>query len=922
MMSLNNNYIGSGDNGIESINKLKANGGNSVLITVLWSTVNNWRRNDPNPWQQYDDQIAAARRNGLKIALRLWIDNQRPDVPTYPTDDMLDGLNGWSAADRMQGFDVNGQDLRIYGQFDGLYLNQGTFRVFTSYAAPATVEKGTTFAARVAQRYSYLLEKDELLYVCVGTTGQGEFGYPGSTTRGISGDFIRLYDYSDPMIRGFRTWLKSKYRGSFSRLKIAWKGDGQPADGFDQIRPKAPNGKFSGAFEGEAGRDWYRYRHSVMKTFMVEVAAAVKGVDNRFKVIQEYGSVYDKISVQRGSFSFKDTGESLDGIKMNDGSYSDFRFSTDLIRSNSPGKLIVNEVEGNLGRRTNLTLRDELLKQFTECFDHGTQMISVFNFDFDAPADRDVFREVAARYIATPGPPARKPKESGFYTTSGMLFAEGCNTGRNSYALDCQAYKDWRAAYDRSGGQPVNFLQQDDILAFPAPEVPRYNRVLVVGNALTENDPDPTIGWTGGPWGMAATNRNADYVSLLTEKLKEQNPAVSVQRLRLGEWERTYASKSFPYQTAVTNKVAAMWAGAKPDLVLISLSENVSQTNFNAVLFREEMLKLVVSTGVATGIVVLRNAFVPGKNGSNVVLRQLAAETGWQFVSLNCIRSEPTLTAAADWPRADSLVKRYPGNAGMKAIADLYCSQIPGLNCNQIAPVPIVSRIRVHFSLDSCQTCSNRCRSGLVQGSQDSTSWTTLAITRQPGRGWNEFVVNADQPWRYVRYVAARNCFGELNELEFYAGNQKMRGKTIGSGASAAGKGFLAAFDGNLSTTWTGSAPGPQNTAGLDFGVPALGPDPISYCPDLDESAQKAYLEVAPNPADEYLTYLYQMPTTQPVTIEVFDLVGRLKKEVQVAGSEGRRQYQLYVGAWPPGLYITKVTAGAHTISKRILIAR
>ncbi|HEX9958640.1 MAG TPA: T9SS type A sorting domain-containing protein, partial [Fibrella sp.] len=360
----------------------------------------------------------------------------------------------------------------------------------------------------------------------------------------------------------------------------------------------------------------------------------------------------------------------------------------------------------------------------------------------------------------------------------------------------------------------------------------------------------------------------------------------------------------------------------KPDLVLISLSENVNQDNFNAATFRDELLKLVVSTGFTTGIAVLRNSFLPGRNQSNIVLRQVANETGWQFVNLACVRDDPTLTAATDWPAADSLVKRYPGNAGMEAIANLYCTQIPGLNCSSlVGPTPIVSRVRLHFGIDFCQTCSDRCRSGLVQGSQDSTSWTTLAIIGQPAPGWNEYRVNADQPWRYVRYVAAKNCFGELTELEFYAGNRKLAGTPIGSGASMGGNAYQAAFDGNLSTVWKAGTPGPQNTAGVDFGVPSYEPDPIIWCPDEDNFQTAAQLELAPNPADEFVTYLYHMPTTDAVTLEIFDLNGRLMNRQQVAGSEIRQQYRFYVGNWQRGMYIARVKAGLFSASKRFLIA-
>ncbi|MEZ0486397.1 beta-galactosidase [Fibrella aquatica] len=919
-ISLNNNYIGNGDDGIESINQLKALGGNTVLVTVLWSTVNNWRKNDPNPWLQYDNQIAAARRNGMKVAIRIWIDNQRPDVPSDPNNNMEDGFNGWAAGDRMQGYNIFGQNLRVYQQFDGLYLNQGTFRVFTSFAAPATVEKGTTFAARVAERYRYLLDTNELLFICMGNIG-GEFSYPLVTTKGLEGDFIRLYDYSEPMVKGYRNWLKSKYGGVLSRLKEAWKGEAQNVSSFDQIQPKTPNGQFKGAFEGESGLDWYRYRHGVMKTFMYEVTAAIKATDNRFPVIHEYGSVYDKLSVQRGTFSFKDTGESLDGIKINDGQYSDYRFSTDIARSNSPGKLIVNEVEGNINRQNNPVARDEMIRQFIDCYEHGTQVITTFNFDLSFEHDRSVIREIAARYIANTAPVIRSPKSDASYTISGILNAEGCNANRSSFALDCQAYKDWRTAYDLSGGQPVNFLAKDDILSPNSTEVFRYNRVLVIGNAMTEKAPDNAIGWTGGPWGMAATSREKDYVSLLTDKLVEQNPDVSVQRLVLNDWERSYVNQTFPYKTAITDRVAALWAGEKPDLVIVSLGENISQAAFDPGTLRAELIKLVVATGFAGGTVVLRNSFLNGQNQSNQAIRNLAEETGWRFVNLNCIRAEPLLNASTDWPAADSLVKRYPGDAGMTTIANLYCNQIPGLNCSgEQVQLPVVTRVRVHFGVDSCSTCSDRCRSGFIQGSQDSLSWTTLAILRQPAKAWNEYVVNADQPWRYVRYVAAKDCRGELTELEFYAGNRKLKGIAFGSGASQPTTGYQAALDGQLTTTWKGATPGPQNTVGLDFGVPTFAPELIEWCPD--EVPGTVQLELAPNPADDYITYLYHMPTADAVTIEVFNVAGRLLERKQLAGSETNQQYRIYTGNWPQGVYVARIKAGTFATSKRFLIVR
>ncbi|MGN7888395.1 SGNH/GDSL hydrolase family protein [Dyadobacter sp. 22481] len=125
------------------------------------------------------------------------------------------------------------------------------------------------------------------------------------------------------------------------------------------------------------------------------------------------------------------------------------------------------------------------------------------------------------------------------------------------------------------------------------------------------------------------------------------------------------------------------------------------------------------------------------------------------------------------------------------------------------------------------ECCMDRIVGSVIQGSNDisnANGWTTLAtISQTPAAGWNEYAIQTTTNWRYVRFLAGANCYGELKELEFYNGNVKLTGTKFGSPSAynndPANYGYSIAFDGLVTNSWHGTAPGPQNYAGLDLGT-------------------------------------------------------------------------------------------------------
>ncbi|OIN56671.1 hypothetical protein BLX24_23890 [Arsenicibacter rosenii] len=116
---------------------------------------------------------------------------------------------------------------------------------------------------------------------------------------------------------------------------------------------------------------------------------------------------------------------------------------------------------------------------------------------------------------------------------------------------------------------------------------------------------------------------------------------------------------------------------------------------------------------------------------------------------------------------------------------------------------------------------------GVFQGSNDiinpleSKSWTTLAtITTDPvADAWNSYAFAGNTvPYRYVRFVAGPNGYGELMEIEFYSGNTKITGTSFGSPATYNNQSNYVSgnvFDGNTTTMWHGATTGNSNYVGI-----------------------------------------------------------------------------------------------------------
>ena len=436
------------DLGVKEIEKAHKLGFNAVNIAVLWDYIKVYRAGTPNPWIQVDNQIKKASELGMKIGLRVWV-------------------NGWCGDDKNQWCsNFNDNELMVDGEgrYDFAQSGPGKRRM-TSFASTSSLNRMKNFTAEVMERYKKYQENGDILYVSLATSGEQELGYPFGNS-GTDG----LFDYSQPMREAYRVWLRKRYCNDLNQLKKSWGEDYNDLKSFTEINPKYSL-YFQYSFENQDGRDWYNFRHFMLKRFNSEFIQTVKSVKvtRPFKVVNDFGSVSDDLAVRRGTMAFQDLSEGTDGIKVNDGLGFNHRFSMDLIRSNMPNKWVMNEAEIKelVPNQTESAVYAHAgFQQIDQCFTHGAKMVSFFpnvkgkNIMETLENSSKLVEVIKDKWLKNKAPLSVTSKGKMTIKLSEFLFDGGCVMGSGR----CKVLPIWQDIVAKNGGQPVEVIMEEDFI--------------------------------------------------------------------------------------------------------------------------------------------------------------------------------------------------------------------------------------------------------------------------------------------------------------------------------------------------------------------------------------------------------------------------------------------------------------------------
>lgn len=182
-------------------------------------------------------------------------------------------------------------------------------------------------------------------------------------------------------------------------------------------------------------------------------------------------------------------------------------------------------------------------------------------------------------------------------------------------------------------------------------------KIAVLGNSITRHGPKPQIGWTHD-FGMAASDKDHDYVHVLFNKLKGSGKKVCFFVKQFAVWERNHTSEYDDFYVDVRD--------FEPDIIVFRLGENVNRAADEAV-YEAATEKLLDYVGHGKAKLVLTTCF--WKHGiADDAVRNICKKRGIEPVELNDLGELPEMKAIGLFEHSG--VAAHPGDLGMENIAE------------------------------------------------------------------------------------------------------------------------------------------------------------------------------------------------------------------------------------------------------------
>jgi hypothetical protein len=182
-------------------------------------------------------------------------------------------------------------------------------------------------------------------------------------------------------------------------------------------------------------------------------------------------------------------------------------------------------------------------------------------------------------------------------------------------------------------------------------------KIAVLGNSITRHGPKPTIGWTHD-FGMAASDKDHDYVHLLFKKLTDSGKKVCFFVKQFAVWERNHEDEYDDFYTDVGQ--------FNPDIIVFRLGENVNR-QASLEVYEAATEKLLDYVGHGKAKLVLTTCF--WKHGvADDAVRNICKKRGIEPTELNDLGELDEMKAIGLFEHSG--VANHPGDLGMENIAE------------------------------------------------------------------------------------------------------------------------------------------------------------------------------------------------------------------------------------------------------------
>lgn len=202
-------------------------------------------------------------------------------------------------------------------------------------------------------------------------------------------------------------------------------------------------------------------------------------------------------------------------------------------------------------------------------------------------------------------------------------------------------------------------LKDSDIIRFHNPNENGI-KITFIGNSITLHGVKTSIGWYND-FGMAASTIENDYVHVVERMVCEVDPCASFCVCQAAEWERGYHTES--------EKILEKFKDARDfsaDIVIIRLIENCRLAEYDPIVFKNELKKLIDFFDVSKNTrFIITTGFWRHPGDKDII--DFCKENSIKNVELGDLGDDPEMKAIGKFEHSG--VANHPGDRGMKAIA-------------------------------------------------------------------------------------------------------------------------------------------------------------------------------------------------------------------------------------------------------------
>ncbi len=204
-----------------------------------------------------------------------------------------------------------------------------------------------------------------------------------------------------------------------------------------------------------------------------------------------------------------------------------------------------------------------------------------------------------------------------------------------------------------------------------------YIKTLFMGNSITLSVPDtgPNPGWWG-TWGMAASEKEKDYCHVYLNKMKELNPAATVNPVNISLWEYVVSTAISSANYTFDYSSLDVHFANSPEVIFFKIGENVAWNQYFKNRFRDLIEYVILKNPNA--IIKVCGVFWANSN-IDADMAAIAAEKLKQFIPLSQLdvpgsRSYIGAIVKGDDGQNHTVnltgVAAHPGDAGMQSIGN------------------------------------------------------------------------------------------------------------------------------------------------------------------------------------------------------------------------------------------------------------